>query len=161
MDIREHVQMEGFYKIKASDATNGVLIGLWNFKNLLTKITRDIRVDMLMGNVSGHTIDKLAIKYFAFGDGTTPASINDTKLVNERFRKPVTQTLKTSDTTVQTIVNLLADEANFVIREIGVFCGPAASLTKDTGVLLSRVNVNLDKNSNLILNIVRQDITTI
>lgn len=162
MQCIEGTMSTGRYIIRAFDAETKQICGIWQYENTLTNINRDLRANMLMGvNTSGYTWDMLAIKYFAFGTGTTPSSSTDTKLVNEQFRKPVTQTVKQDASTVQTIVSLLAEESNFLIREIGVFCGPTATATKDSGRLLSRVNVSIDKNSNLVINVIRQDITTI
>jgi hypothetical protein len=159
----ENIKSSGLYTIKAFEANTKELRGLWLYKNLLTKINRDLRIAMLMGTAidAGYTVDMMQIKYFAFGTGTTPATVNDTQLVDEQYRKAVTQTTQVDASTIQTIVNLLAEEANFVIREIGVFCGPTATSDPNSGVMLSRVNVVIDKNSNLVINIVRQDITII
>ena len=157
----ERTTLSGIYIIEARDAVTGSLIRTWSFYNQLTNINRDIRTAMLLGSTTGYSLDTLAIRYFAFGTGTTPASASDTLLQVELFRKAVTKISKVNDSTVQSIVSLSPDECNFTIREIGVFCSPGAGASANSGFLLSRVNVNIVKNSNMTLNIVRQDIVTI
>lgn len=161
MQTKEKCGMRGRYTIEARDAKTGELVKAWSFDNQLTKINRDMRVALLLGEATGHTLSDLEIKYFAFGTGTAAATIDDTKLQNEIARKIATKITKLNDTTVQSIVSLSPSECNFTIREIGVFCSPAATTDPDSGILLSRVNVNIQKNDNLTLNIVRQDIVTI
>ncbi|MDL2293215.1 phage tail protein [Ruminococcaceae bacterium OttesenSCG-928-D13] len=160
LHIGDSVAMSGQYQITATDR-NGKIRGFWCVRNQLTKINIDIRTDMLQGVATGYAWDDLAIRYFAFGDGTAPAAMSDTRLANERFRKPITQMQKPNDTTIQSIVNLLTEEANFNIREIGVFCSSSATADADTGILLSRVNVNIDKNDSIVLNVIRQDVIRI
>ncbi len=160
METKENCGMRGRYIIEARDAS-GALVKAWSFDNQLTKINRDMRVAMLMGTASGYTLDDLVIRYFGFGTGTTAATANDTKLQNEVMRKIATKVTQTTETTVQSICSLSPSEGNFTIREIGVFCSPSATSELDSGIMLSRVNVNIQKNDNLTLNIVRQDIVTI
>lgn len=158
--MQEDFSLRGCYMLTAHDAKTGRLLKAWRLDNQLTAINRDIRTQMLMGTYAGAG-NELTIKYFAFGDGSTPAAVTDTALENERLRKQVTQLTQPSANTVQSIVSLGSGEANFVIREIGVFCGPNATDAAGSGTLLSRVIVNVDKNSNIILNVVRSDICTI
>ena len=98
----------------------------------------------------------------AIGDGTTAVTTADAKLSNERYRQQVTAKTLQSDRLITMLsISPFVSHANFRIREIGVFCGAGANQTKDTGFLLARVLVDIDKNSNTILNITRQDIVTI
>lgn len=160
--MNDSMKLKGRYLIEARDANTDKLVKAWRIENQLTDINQKLRTAMLTGTASSlYSADMFEIKYFAFGDGTNAAAPTDTKLQNELFRKQVTQLQTTSASTVQSIVSLTIGEANFTIREIGVFCGAEASATANTGLLLSRVNVNIDKNSNIVLNIVRSDVCTI
>lgn len=152
--------LHGRYLITASDARTGKLLQAWRIDNQLTAINRNIRNQFLLGTYAGSG-NELQIKYFAFGTGTAQASVNDTQLGVEVLRKQVTQITQPSANTVQSICSLSSGEGNFVIREIGIFCGPQATDVANSGVLLSRVNVNIDKNSNMVLNIVRSDVCTL
>lgn len=155
------IDLRGEYCIEARDADTGALLWRKRLKNQLTTINQTIRAQMLMGTYSG-TLDALQIKYFAFGSGTTPATPNDTQLENEQLRKQVTQISNPTNGTVSSVLSLGSTEANnFAIREIGVFCGAGATATANSGTLLSRIVTQIDKNSNIVLNVVRSDICTI
>lgn len=158
--MKEKTTMRGEYRVEARDAATGALLWVQRFKNQLTAINRTIRSEMLRGTYTG-ALDALQIKYFAFGTGSTPATVNDTALETETLRKQVTQMTAPAPGTVQTICSLGAEEANFLIREIGIFGGPDATTAAGSGTLISRAVVNIEKNSNIVLNIVRQDICTI
>lgn len=156
--MKDTLQMEGHYTIEAYCDEN--CIARWELPNTLTTINQTIRQQMLLGTYTGE-LDALQIKYFAFGDGNAPPTPSDTKLENELYRKQITRISPSGTGTVLSTVSLGAQEANFLIKEIGVFCGPNATASANTGTLLSRVAVNIDKNSNLVLNIARQDICAI
>lgn len=156
----EKFGLKGHYLIRSIDAGSGRVLGAWRFDNQLTEINRTVRVQMLMGNYTG-TLDALEIKYFAFGTGSSAVSAGDTALDAEVFRKQITQISNPNPGIVQTVVSLGSQECNYNIREIGVFAGPNATTAKDSGTLLSRVLVNIDKNTNIVLNVVRTDTCTI
>jgi hypothetical protein len=158
--MREGLKLKGSYIIAARDAKTGALLWLQRLDNQLMAINQTIRTQMLLGTYTG-TTDALEIKYFAFGTGTAAVTVNDTQLGAEQFRKIVTQTSNPSDGVVKTVVALGTGEANFNIKEIGVFAGPNASAAADTGTLISRILVNIDKNSNIALNVIRTDTCTI
>lgn len=137
------------------DAQTGELIRRWKQKNLLTNANGTQFQRMLRGQSFDMTL-----AYFAVGSGTTPAKRSDVRLETEQFRKQVTQTSASSSGTdfrVTSVCSLAADEANFPIREVGVFCGASATTAANTGTLISRVLADFDKNSNQILNIYRVD----
>lgn len=161
MQNKERVSMRGLYRFELVDARTGKIVQSVEVKNQLTKINRDMRVAALLGEAAEYDLADLEIKYFAFGTGTTTATADDTTLENEIARKIVTKVSQTDAGTVQSIASLSPSECNFTIREIGVFCSSSATGDADSGVMLSRVNVNIQKNDNLTLNIVRQDVVTI
>ena len=156
----EKEKMQGQWRIEAVDAQTGEILQVFEFHNMLTKINQSIRDQMLMGTYTGAKT-AVNIKYFAFGTGTTNPTENDTQLVAEMYRKQVTQKTNPSAGNVRSICSLGANEANFFIQEIGVFAGDSASDTPDSGTLVSRALFSYNKNSNIILNIVRDDYCTI
>lgn len=147
--------MCGRFDIDIINAATGAVVGQIHIKNQLTEINRTVRARMLMGDFNG-PLDALAVKYFAFGTDGTAATAAQTKLGAEQFRKQLTQKSENGGT-VTTAVSLQPNEANFVIREIGVFGGADASGTADSGTMLARTTVNIDKNDNLVINITRTD----
>lgn len=161
--MKEQATFKGFYRFQGYDKDTGELVidTKW-LKNVLTNINRQYRQAMLDGTFISQGFDArdLEIKYFALGDGATPATPNDTQLVNERVRRPVTR-ISTSGSDTSSITVFQPDQANFRIREVGIFAGPAADETANSGILLSRIVVDFTKNSNIVLNINRIDRTVI
>ena len=150
----------GRFRLVLCRADNGEVVRQFDLCNRLTEFHRSFRNALLIGSTHGYSLGDLQLKYFAFGDGTAEASASDAGLENERFRKQITS-ISIQDGAVRSICNLGAAEANFRITEIGVFGGPDASSAPGSGRLLGRVNVDVDKNENLILNVVRIDSTDI
>ena len=151
------MQIKGRWQIELINALTGEIIEVIKLHNLLMAINQSARAQMLMGTYTGGN-DALAIKYFAVGTDDTPATINDTQLGAEVYRKQVTQITNPEAGIVQSVVSFGSQEANYNIKEIGVFCGPSATSTADTGTLLSRIVVDIKKNTNIVCNLVRQDI---
>ncbi len=154
--MNEGMILRGEYEIIIRRAADGEIISRRKIKNQLTTVNQTLRDAQLMGTYS-QAADYLQIKYFAFGTGTTQATASDTQLVSEQFRKQLTTLGNPTAGTVESVVSLGTGEANFHITEIGVFCGPNASGTANTGTMLSRVNVNIYKNDSLVVDIVRTD----
>ena len=162
--MREEIRLKGEYIIAIIDAKTQKQIKCEKIKNQLTSINQDIRSQMLMGTYEGE-MNALQIKYFAFGNGETSGnnapSATDTALNNEIYRKQITKIAEISPGVVQSIVSLGSLECNETITEIGIFCGNEATSEANSGTLLSRTAVTLEKNSNIVLNIVRTDTCTI
>lgn len=156
----ESMKCEGFFKFEFFQ--DGKFIGdtEW-FKNQLTVANREYRQSMLDGTAvsKGYGIDDLKILYIGLGDGTTEALATDTQLENELFRRAVTSVVTVNDET-QTITVFPPPVANFRIREIGVFCVGATDQA-NTGLMISRINVDVTKTSNITMNVVRMDRTVI
>lgn len=151
--MQDTIYISGRYVIDAVDVRTGRVIWRKNVKNQLTAINQQVRTQLLTGTYSGAG---LQIKYFAFGDDPTPALPTQTQLGNELYRKQITN-IAFTDSTVTTILSLNTSEALFRIREIGVFCGADATSTANSGIMISRVVVDIDHNSNIVLNITRID----
>lgn len=158
--MKDTLNMKGRFLIRALDAKTGALLREWRMENLLTSISQTIRTQMLLGTYAGAG-DELAIKYFAFGTGSGTPTASDTQLFEEVYRKQVTQLSSPSAGVVQSVCSLGSLEANYHLTEIGVFCGPEASSLPDSGVMLSHIAWDFEKNTNIVLNIVRTDSCTL
>ena len=161
--IEEQMGYKGYFQICMEDICTGEeYCGMRLAENLLTEINREYRQAMLDGTFlsKGYNIADLEIKYFALGDGTNPVALTDTTLQNEIIRRPITS-VSSSGTDTTSITVFPADVANFRIREIGVFCGPAATGVANSGILISRINVDVTKTANIVMNVNRIDRTVI
>jgi len=157
---KEGMKCEGYFKFEFFQ--DGQFIGDTDWiKNQLTVANREYRQSMLDGSAvaKGYDIDDLRIRYIALGDGLTLATINDTQLENELFRRAVTSVVTVNGET-QAITVFPPPVANFRIREIGVFCR-GANDQANSGLMISRINVDVTKTSNITMNVVRMDRTVI
>lgn len=84
--------------------------------------------------------------YIALGTGTQQANKLDTTLENELFRKQITQKRRTTNKFIYSVY-LLGEDANFHLKEIGTFL--KANITANSGMLISRANIDIDKNSSI------------
>jgi hypothetical protein len=159
--IKEQSGFKGEYIIEIIDTVTGKK-EIHKLDNTLTVINQNIHLRMLLGDTTGFSFNDLSIGYFGFGTGTTPESPTQTKLVSENYRKQVTSKSFAPGTNfLESIVSLGSSEANFNIREIGVFAGSSATSALNTGNMISRIVVDIDKFENKIINIIRRDIVTI
>jgi len=95
-------------------------------------------LSQMIGSFLGNTND-LEIKYIAFGSSSTPVSNTDSVLYNEVFRTPYATRTQTAYNEITTEFSVLSTESNGQIEEIGIFGGSTASITKDSGTLISRI----------------------
>lgn len=96
--------------------------------------------DALYGDVVN-----LETNYFAIGSGTTAVTGNETTLVTEVFRVPLSTIAKNGTVNLDTVSELLDTDGALTIREIGLFAD--ATGTADSGTLISRVLYTRDKTS--------------
>ncbi|GEM_PF-3454542 len=153
MHVSEAPAIKGSYRVDIL-TTHGELVKSISFDNMLTNLARNVYLGMLNGTYGD--VEALEIKYFGFGDNNTPAARTQTALENELYRKQYT-VKNVSGNTITTVCSLRSGEANFHIKEIGVFCGSLATASFNTGNMLSRVVVDIEKNENFIINITRTD----
>lgn len=151
--MKEKMGLKGHWTIEIRD--NGKLVKRLDFDNQLTNLYRNSVLNQLYGNA----FDSLEIKYLGIGTGDTPASATDTQLGTEVFRViPTSQTIV--DNYVQTIWVIPTQIGNFTYKEIGVFCGTATA-SLNSGTMISRVNVNIEKTSSMEITFIRRDYVTI
>ena len=101
----------------------------------------------------------LGFRYMALGkDGgeILPLNGTNTRLGQEVFRKQFTTVDRVGSTVTRTVV-INSDEANHHIKEIGIFAGSGATSTANTGILVSRVLFDYDKDELESIKITRID----
>lgn len=121
-------------------------------KNTITNNGLNLLRDSLRG-----TITDAQIKYIAVGSSTTAVLNSDTQLGAEFFRKQVYTRTAVSDGVLQTISILSETEAVAQIEEIGVFAGSTASITANTGIMISRILYSRNKTNLESVQIQRTD----
>ena len=122
-------------------------------RNMITDAGLNYMRDLLDGTITLPT----SIQYIALGTSNTAVAATDTKLGNEVFRKEVTKQEVMGTGEVQTTCYIAPYEANEQIEEIGIFAGPNATATKDSGVMIARVLWSHLKTELESLQIVRTD----
>lgn len=151
--MREGLGLKGEWTIEIR--RNGELIRTLHYKNHLTAVYQG----SVLNQLKGVSAVDLSIKYIAIGTDGTTATANDTQLYAEVFRS--TPTSKTvMDGYMQTIWVLTPEQGNVRIREIGVFAGDA-TLTANSGSLLSRVVVDIEKTQSFEITMIRRDYVNI
>jgi hypothetical protein len=109
--------------------------------NVITTLGRVLTARMLADEANRDT----GLTHHALGTGTDTPAASDTTLGSEQARNPVTSVLR-STSRLQFRTFFPASEANFHIREIGLF-GHDATTTSDSGELFSRALLNFDNSS--------------
>lgn len=126
------------------------------FPNLITNTWLNTVRNATMG-----TVTDLQFKYIALGkdDGTIlPLVSSNTRLGNEVFRKGFAKVETDGTGRVKRTAIISSSEANFHIKEIGIYAGSSATATLNTGILVARVFYDRDKDELESINIVRTDI---
>ena len=149
----ERIGLKGHWTIEIRE--NGKLTKVIEKDNQLTNLYRN----SILRQLKGDTFDSLDILYLAVGTDATPASATDTQLGAEIFRSSPTSKA-VGDSYTQTIWVLTDLQANEHLREIGVFAGNA-TITANSGTLLSRVIIDIEKTSVMEVTFIRRDIVTI
>ena len=103
------------------------------------------------------TVTDAEIKYIAVGTSSASVTTSDTQLGSEIFRKAVFSKSIVGVGQVQTIAILDDMEAVANIQEIGVFAGSTASVTANSGIMISRILYSRNKTNLESLQIQRTD----
>lgn len=115
----------------------------------------DSALNGLVKALSGDS--NIQIKYLALGTSSAAITNTDTKLGNEIFRTPISNQELSGTGELTTDFIVLDSEAVGSIREMGIFGGSAATSTKDSGVLISRILWSREKTNSEEINIKRID----
>lgn len=115
----------------------------------------DSALNGLVKALSGDS--NIQIKYLALGTSSAAITNADTKLGNEIFRTPISNQELSGTGELTTDFIVLDSEAVGSIREMGIFGGSAATSTKDSGVLISRILWSREKTNSEEINIKRID----
>ena len=98
----------------------------------------DTVLSQIIGIYKGDS-PNLEIFYLALGTGNTAITDTDTTLDTEIFRTPVTVQTDVDTGEILTTYTVLDTEAIGNLEEIGIFGGTSATVSADTGTLISRI----------------------
>lgn len=135
IQIAERLVWSGRISVVRFDLA-GREIGRDDIPNLITDVGLNYLRDILDGTIGS---SDTAIKYIAPGTSNTAPANGQTQLGNEVFRKAVTKQETPATGQLKTTVYIAPYEANQQIEEIGVFAGPNATASANTGVMIARV----------------------
>jgi len=150
--MKEHLKMKGEYRIESLNIITGERI-VHEIRNLVLQNLYTALFEFLDYTAYTPSANAIDLQYVAIGDGTTGPVKSDTTLQSEIFRKQYA-TKAFSETVFTLITSIIPSEGNPVggfIKEVGVFANGTAAA--DSGTLISRASVNIQKNSNIQLNI--------
>lgn len=123
------------------------LFNQFQVENITTTVGRTVLAQLLAGTYTGGTGD---VNYTAVGDNNTAAAVGQTTLVNETFRKAVSDTNTTSTSTlIETF--FATSEAVDTHEEYGNFIDGTA--TVDTGTMFNRFVATTTKSATESMNV--------
>jgi hypothetical protein len=137
---RELVKIKGIVKITKRDIY-GNIVGVSTYENLVTNKGLQLLGDLSIGAAT------TGITYIAFGNDDTAATINDTALGNETYRKQVAFRSRSSQT-ITISSYLTTSEGNATYKELGHF-GRDATGTANSGDLFNHTIITETKDSSI------------
>lgn len=143
---KEKVCLKGHYKFTLRDIHTGE-VQVFEYENLIPTVGRTMIANNL-ANTSPTNV--MYAKYIELGSGTTAPANGDTTLETSVYRNAVASRTNASNIAYVTAF-FNATETSGTYREAGIFCDGTASA--GTGVLLSRVAINVTKTTSQTLTI--------
>lgn len=143
--MNEKMTASGEYRFEGFDLQGKKVLDK-TFHNVLTQLYFTGIMKLLNQAIDSPAAASLNLTHMATGTGTTAAMKSDTKLVTEGFRKDISSKTR-QDTKFICKLNLAAGESNYTITEVGTFANGTG--TADSGTLISRAVVNIEKNANI------------
>lgn len=139
LKTREGSCVKGHYKFTIRDAKTGKIKRIQEYDNLIPTVGRTL----LANNLTDSSPDNdPRINYAALGTGTTAPANADTTLETESYRNTIASQTNADNIGYATAF-FGAAETTGTFREAGLFCDGAAGA--DTGILFSRVAINVTK----------------
>lgn len=149
--LNEKLGLCGLFEINIRSKTedrNKIIV----IKNRIMNVILNAFANAYIGTPSN-----FQVKYLAVGSSSAAVTDTDTILGNEIFRTQVTSQTRSGTGEASSDFVLLSTEANFNIKEIGIFGGTLATSTAGTGTLISRVLWDYTKTSSEEISIKRID----
>jgi len=122
----------GEFRIKTIDKD-----GLVSEELVKNRVTNTALQAMI--NILDNIDPDLNIKYLAIGTSGTAVNDNDTQLGAEIFRVQFDSSNNNATGQFTTTFSVLDSEAVGTWQELGIFCGDSATITPNSGKMLSRI----------------------
>lgn len=143
----ETVCLKGHYKFTIRDAKTGAIKRVYEYENIVPTVART----MIANNLTDTSPDNaMRVNYVALGTGTNPPANSDTGLQTESYRNA--QASQTNSNNIAYVTGFFeATECNGSYKEAGLFAN--ASSTPNSGILVSRVAIDVTKSNTETLTI--------
>lgn len=147
MKKEEQICLKGHYKFTIRDAKTGKVKRVYEYENIIPTVGRT----MLANNLTDPApTNDPRVNYVALGTGTNVPANGDTTLQTEVYRNAVASQTNSNNIAYCTGF-FTAVEDSGTYREAGIFADGGAGA--DTGVLISRVAINVTKSNTETLTI--------
>jgi hypothetical protein len=147
LGIKEKVALKGVYTFTIRDAKTGKIKRIYKYENIIPTVGRQMIANNLTNAVPTNL---MRIKYAELGTGTNTPSNSDVALQTSSYRNAIASITNASNIAYATAF-FGAAECSGTYKEAGIFCDGNASA--GTGVLLSRVAINIVKTTSETLTI--------
>ncbi len=147
MEIKDKVSLKGVYTFTIRDAKTGRIKRVMTVENIIPTVGRE----MLANNLTAASpTNTPRVTHVALGSGTNTPANGDTTLQTETYRNAAAS--RTNVSNIAYITGFFsATETSGTYREVALFCNGTGSA--NSGVLLSRVAVNITKTTSETLTI--------
>lgn len=147
MEIKDKVSLKGVYTFTIRDAKTGRIKRVITVENIIPTVGRE----MLANNLTAASpTNTPRVTHVALGSGTNTPANGDTTLQTETYRNAAAS--RTNVSNIAYVTGFFsATETSGTYREVALFCNGTGSA--NSGVLLSRVAVNITKSTSETLTI--------
>jgi len=145
---KENTGIKGHWKFTIRDAKTGKIKRVYDYDNLIPTVGRAQIAKALEAALSA--LSEIEINFTSLGTGLTAPANGDTTLETETFRKAVASLTSSSNQLFITAFYTAA-EVSGTFKEAGIFINGTATL--DSGVLFSRVAIDVTKSTSETLTI--------
>lgn len=150
MQQQDTIQISGSLKITKKDNSGNVLEVL-EYKNLNPSVFKNAIAKIIADSSAlPASTDSILLNYVALGSGTNSPSNSDTTLQTESYRNLIAS-ISRSNSIIYITAFFQETETSGTYREAGLFANGTASA--DTGILASRVAINVTKSTSETLTI--------
>ncbi len=145
---KEQTGIHGHWKFTIRDAKTGKIKRVQEYENLIPTVGRAQLAQALEAALAG--ISEVEINFTSLGTGVTAPDNADTTLETETFRKAVASLTSASNVLFVTAF-YTAPEVTGTFKEAGIHINGTGSV--DTGILFSRVAIDVTKSASETLTI--------